>query len=113
MEILKDNNHMQNCIVSCVTCMQACEECLTACYKEPDLNARVKCVSMLRDCADICVLAAQYMSRNSAHSKMICKMCADMCEKCAADCETFKDSHCKKCAEVCRACAEECRKMAQ
>ncbi len=113
MDILKDNNHMHKCIEACVNCMQACEECLTACYKEPDLDARVKCVSMLRDCADICVLAAQFMSRNSEHSKAICKMCADLCEMCAVDCETFKDDHCKNCAKVCRACAEECRKMAQ
>lgn len=113
IDILTSNDHMQKCIVSCLSCFQACEECIIACYQEPDMNARIKCVTILRDCADMCVLAAKLMSRNSPHSKQICTICADMCKMCAKDCEAFKDEHCKRCAEVCSACAEECRQMTQ
>ncbi|MCO1602109.1 four-helix bundle copper-binding protein [Desulfosporosinus nitroreducens] len=55
---------MQACIDACNSCFQACEECYTACLNEPDVQARIHCIQVLRDCADICAMASQYMSRN-------------------------------------------------
>ncbi|MCM3669818.1 four-helix bundle copper-binding protein [Mesobacillus maritimus] len=52
------------------------------------------------------------MSRNSAFANQHCKLCADICEACAAECEMFKDAHCQECAKICRECADACRKMA-
>lgn len=101
----------QSCIDACTKCLQACEECLTACLKEPDVQARIHCIQMLRDCADICALASQWMSRSSMHAKQICQLCATLCEACAADCAKFQDAHCQACADECRKCAEACRKM--
>ena len=102
----------QGCIDACMKCMQACEECLSACLKESDVQARIHCISMLRDCSDICALAAQLMSRGSMHASLLCTVCATICEACAADCSQFPDNHCKQCADLCRACANECRTMA-
>ncbi|TLS49988.1 four-helix bundle copper-binding protein [Paenibacillus antri] len=104
--------HFQACIDACSKCMQACEECLTSCLKEPDVQARQHCISMLRDCADICSMAALWMSRGSMHAKQLCQLCATICDACAADCAKFQDAHCKACADACRKCAEECRRMA-
>jgi hypothetical protein len=87
--------------------------CLVSCLHEPDVQARIKCIATLRDCADICSLAAQYMSRNSAYAKQLCALCAQICEDCANECAMFKDAHCQQCAEICRQCAQECRAMAQ
>nr|WP_206699301.1 four-helix bundle copper-binding protein [Brevibacillus agri] len=92
--------------------MQACEECLTACLQEPDAQKRTKCIQTLRDCADICALSVQYMSRNSEYAKQLCGLCATICEACATHCEMFKDTHCQECARMCRECAAECRNMA-
>ncbi|TYP57635.1 uncharacterized protein DUF326 [Thermosediminibacter litoriperuensis] len=102
----------QRCIELCNSYMKACEECVNSCLKEPDVAARIKCVQMLRDCADICSLASQFMARNSAFAKQICSLCADICEACARECEMFKDAHCQQCADICRRCAQECRYMA-
>ncbi|WP_407944238.1 four-helix bundle copper-binding protein [Paenibacillus durus] len=59
MSIVQAQNVNQTCIDACNRCMQACEECLTACLKEPDVQARVHCMQLLHDCADICALASQ------------------------------------------------------
>jgi len=92
--------------------MQACEQCLTSCLNEPDVQARVACIQLLRDCAEICAMASRYMAWNSAYAKQVCALCANLCEACAAECAKFQDAHCQACAEVCRKCAAECRKMA-
>lgn len=111
--VLNAPTKMQACIDVCNGCMQACEECLSLCLQEADVKARVHCINMLRDCADICAMAAQYMSRGSHHAKQLCSLCATICEACANDCAQFKDQHCLKCADACKICATECRKMAQ
>ncbi|NHN33304.1 four-helix bundle copper-binding protein [Paenibacillus agricola] len=104
--------NVQKCIDACNECMKACEQCFSACLQEPDVGARVHCISMLRDCADICSLTAQYLARNSMSAKQICSLCASICEACAEHCSKFKDEHCKTCVEMCKKCAEVCRNMA-
>ncbi|MEW5783773.1 MAG: four-helix bundle copper-binding protein [Bacillota bacterium] len=101
----------QRCIDACVKCMQACEQCITSCLQEPDVQARMHCIQVLRDCADICSLSAQWMSRGSTHAHQLCMICADICDACAAECAKFKDRHCQDCAQFCRDCATECRNM--
>ncbi|TRM11502.1 four-helix bundle copper-binding protein [Lentibacillus cibarius] len=104
---------MDNCIEACLKCMRACEECTMAClFQEPDVQARATCIQTLNDCAEICALAGQYMSRSSTFSAQFCGVCANVCEQCATECEKFKDTHCQECAAICRQCAEACRKMA-
>lgn len=102
----------QNCIDACTKCMQACEECLSSCLKEPDVQGRIHCINMLRDCIDICALSSQWMSRGSMYAKQLCSLCATICDACAAECSKFQDTHCQQCANFCRKCAEECRAMA-
>lgn len=101
----------QSCIDACMKCMQACEQCLTSCLKEPDVQARINCINMLRDCVDICALSSQWMSRGSMQAKQMCQLCATICDACATECAGYQDQHCKACADFCRKCADECRKM--
>ncbi len=101
----------QKCIDACANCMQACEQCLSSCLQEPDVSARIHCIGLLRDCADICDLAARYMSRPSSHAKQLCQLCADICTACGDECDRFQDQHCQNCADSCHACATECRNM--
>lgn len=102
----------QACIHACNACIVACEDCLTLCLKEPDIQARVMCINLLRDCNDICALASRYMSRGSTYAIQLCSLCATICDACAVECAKFQDAHCQQCAEACRKCADECRKMA-
>ncbi|MFV0671744.1 four-helix bundle copper-binding protein [Variovorax sp. tm] len=39
-------------------------------------------------------------------------MCAEICQRCAAECGSHDADHCQRCAEACRRCEEECRTMA-
>ena len=106
------HEQFRSCVEACQKCTAECEHCATACLQEPDVSARTRCVQLLRDCADICVLSVQWMARGSSYANKICGLCADTCEACATECARFKDEHCQRCAEACRRCAAECRQMA-
>lgn len=101
----------QKCIDACKRCAQACDECFTLCLNEPDVQARKNCIGILIECVAVCNQAGCSMSRDSQFAKDICRLCATVCEKCAAECAMFKDDHCVKCAEECRACAVACNTM--
>ncbi|SDQ95005.1 protein of unknown function [Virgibacillus subterraneus] len=103
--------NMDYCIEACLKCARACEECTTACLLEPDVQARIRCIQTLNDCAEICFQSAAYMSRNSTFANQHCQICATICDACAVECEKFKDNHCQECAKICRECAEACRNM--
>lgn len=110
--VTNKTDSFQACIDACAKCTQACYECFNACLNEPDLNARKNCVSVLIECAMMCQMSVAMMSMSGQFSKEHCGLCATICDKCAAECDMFKDDHCKKCADICRMCANECRKMA-
>jgi hypothetical protein len=62
-----------------------------------------------QDCADICRLTGQLLERNSEDADLFLKLSADICMRCAEECEKHSHlEHCKKCAEVCRKCADMC-----
>jgi hypothetical protein len=84
-----------------------------------DIRGMVRCIELCRDCADICLLDAQFMSRHSPFHVETCRVCAEVCEACAAECERMAAAHegdmqtiVKQCADSCRRCAESCREMA-
>ncbi|WP_226998847.1 four-helix bundle copper-binding protein [Flavisolibacter tropicus] len=70
-----------------------------------------RCVQLDMECAALCYAAAQLMSLGSEKAMAICRICAEACEACAAECSSHDNKHCQECAEGCRKCAEECRKM--
>lgn len=109
---LKNPKH-QTCIDACCMCAEACEACCTACLSNQQMVGQMtRCIMMMRDCADMCMMATCMMSRGSENAKKMCDMCADMCEACAMECERFSQmEECKQCADACRICAQECRNM--
>ncbi len=102
----------ESCIEACHGCVVACEHCATACLHESDTKAMALCIELDRDCADICSLAVQLMSRGSAFASKFCKLCAEVCQACGDECAKHKVEHCQQCATACHKCADECRKMA-
>ena len=70
-----------------------------------------QCIQIDMECAAVCYATAQLMSLGSDKAKQLCAICADICEKCAAECAKHKTDHCQECADMCRKCAEECRRM--
>lgn len=110
---LMTNGHPhQVCIDACTKCAQICQECFNMCLQEADVKQRTNCIKTLQDCAGACELAVCIMSRSTGNIKEVCNFCAIICEKCASECDMFKDQHCPTCADTCRQCASECRDMA-
>ena len=66
------SKHLKTCIDACNKCVTACEHCAASCLREPDINMMVRCIELDRDCADMCRLAVQLMSRGSAYAARFC-----------------------------------------
>lgn len=103
---------MMTCIRECLECMKKCNQCYDACLQEEEVYPMSACIRLTRDCADVCILAAQFMTRNSEHMKEACVLCADICNRCAEECRNHAYEHCQACAAACEACAKKCRAMA-
>lgn len=104
---------MRACIDECQTCHALCLECASHCLSLGGKLAGYEHQTLLQDCADICRTAADFMLRGSALHRETCRACAEVCDRCAASCESMGgDAMMKKCAEACRRCAESCRQMA-
>ncbi len=102
-----------SCIDACLLCASACNHCASACTMEEDVKMMARCIQTDMECATICYAAAELMSLGSDRAREICLICAEVCDKCAAECEKHDHhDHCRECAVACRKCAEECRAMA-
>jgi hypothetical protein len=107
---------MKDCMAACFSCSHICNRCGDEMIgMEAHQNALLtqRCIRLCHDCAEICVLAAQWMGRISLLSVQICRLCAEVCDMCAETCEQHKTHHalCGPCAQECRRCAELCRRM--
>jgi len=92
-------------------CVKMCNECFDACLKEDHVVMMAECIRLDRECAEVCGLLEQFISRNSQFSAELAVLCAKVCEACANECKHHDHEHCKRCAEVCLACAEACRRQ--
>ncbi len=63
--------HMTHLLHTLHHCEATCEHMTTILKRMPDLQARVRLLQLLRDCADICSLTAKCIARHSAFSKAI------------------------------------------
>ena len=107
------HDQMKSWIEACFHCAAACDHCAASCLKEQDVKTMARCIALDIDCAEVCRLAAAYMSRGSEFDGALCELCAGVCDACGKECEKHaKMEHCRQCAEACRRCAEECRRMA-
>lgn len=52
------------------------------------------------ECAAICYASAQLMSLGGQNAKELCRICAETCEACGAECSRHEAKHCQECANV-------------
>jgi hypothetical protein len=97
--------HTQSQLDALNACAAACEHCATACLQEPDVQMMTRCISLTRDCADLCALTARLVARASDQAEHLLKLCAEICQACAEECARHEHRHCQECAEACRRCA--------
>ena len=105
---------MEQCIENCLECHRICEETAAHCLQMGGKHAEASHIRLLRDCAQICLTSADFMSRHSEFHTDTCRVCAEICRRCAEDCERIgaDDEMMKECADMCRRCAESCTAMA-
>ncbi len=100
------NNYLVQALSECAA---ECGRCASACLEERDMKMLKDCINLNMDCADVCLLTAKLISRDSVHGEHLLKECVEICNACAAECEKHAHmEHCKKCAESCRSCATLC-----
>lgn len=107
------NADMQRCIDECKSCHDVCLETISHCLELGGDHAAPAHIRLLMDCAEICETSANFMIRGSEVHGFTCATCAEICERCARECDRFDDAFMKQCAEMCRRCAESCRQMAK
>jgi len=102
------------CIKDCGDCAAICTQCSTHCLHMGGAHASAQHQTIMHDCAEICAVAACFMSRGSLHAAHICKECVEICNACAESCDKLAkgDAMMKQCAEMCRKCAKSCESMA-
>lgn len=108
------SQEMQDCINECLSCHAICLETITHCLEMGGEHADPSHITLLQDCAQICITSADFMLRGSEHHGQTCGVCAVVCDACADSCESMADGSdfMQRCAEVCRRCAESCRQVA-
>ena len=108
------SQEMQECINNCLSCHAVCLETIAQCLQMGGEHAEPSHITTLQDCAQICMTSADFMLRGSNSHGQTCGVCADICERCAVDCESMADGNdfMARCAAECRRSAESCRRMA-
>jgi hypothetical protein len=80
------------------------------CLEAGGQHTEQKHFSLMMACAEMCRTSAHFMVIGSELHKRTCRLCSEICERCAADCNRIGEM--KECADMCRRCAESCKKMA-
>lgn len=114
-----DIQALKACIEACYECAQTCTSCADACLGEPGVLDLVRCIRLNLDCAAICKVTGQVLTRQtepawSLLSSQI-ETCALACQVCGDECERHAGhhEHCRTCAESCRRCEEACNRLLQ
>ena len=103
------SEQMLLCIQNCQDCHRACLQTLTYCMQQGGRHARPDHLRLLMDCAEICLVSANFMLRASDLHAHTCAACAEVCRRCAADCAQMgDDTRMKALADTCRHCADSC-----
>lgn len=107
------HNHHQldDALTQLSQCLRFCEQCAAECIEKSDASF-AHCIKLCLACAESCHLSLKLMSYNLNHSKEACRLCAQLCDDCAAECEKGQGDLMGHCAEACRKCAEVCRQIA-
>jgi hypothetical protein len=107
-------HEMSGAIQAALDCHAVCVQTLQHCARKGGHHAEAEHLGILQDCAQICVVSADFMLRDSPVHAQVCGACADTCEACAASCEAMSDdAQMQACIDACRRCAQECRRMAR
>jgi hypothetical protein len=75
---------------------------------EMDNDHLMRCMMLDKECYEICRLTGSLLENDSENTDKFIKLCVEICEACAIECEKHPEEHCKRCAAECRKCIETC-----
>ena len=107
--------NVKSCSEACLKCAAECNQCYNSCLKNNTGSDKESCVTISRDCADICLFTVSMISRNSSYAKELIAICAKVCSQCAVVCKNSCAENeacsvdCKSCADTCSECADVCK----
>ncbi len=104
---------MESCIKLCHECHALCTQTIAQCLKLGGSHAAHDHIQLFIDCAQMCMITADYLTRESVIHDRVCRVCADACRLCAESCEKVASGNqlLKQCANMCRRCSESCASM--
>lgn len=103
---------MQEGVEECSTCHHVCVLTTGHCLSLGGAHADLGHLTLLADCADICLTTANLLLRRSEHYEATCAACLEICRACEASCALFRDDvNMRECGDACRRCAEACEKL--
>jgi len=102
---------LEECIKECLNCHHIClEMAMNHCLKLGGKHTEPTHFRLMINCAEICQTSANFMLSGSELHHLTCCVCAEVCRRCADDCERVGDM--QECVEACRSCADSCARMA-
>jgi hypothetical protein len=100
-------------ITECRRCQDACLDAVGHALRRGQRYAEEDLVGALLDAVDVCRTNIDFLRRGSPLRARTCAVCADVCERAAELCATFRDDPpMRACADACRRCAATCREIA-
>lgn len=105
------HERMKGAIEACTHCHATClHTAMTHCLEAGGKNVEADHFRLLKNCAEICQISANFMLSHSAFHVQVCALCAEVCDACAVSCESIGGM--EDCVKACRNCAQSCRTMA-
>src|SRR5947208_9406441 len=102
---------MSECIEHCTLCHKTClEMAMNRCLETGGKHVEPEHFRLMMNCAEICQTSANFMLSGSDLHNLTCGVCAEVCRRCAEDCERVGGM--QECVDACRRCADTCAQMA-
>ena len=112
-----DEETLIDCIEACIGCGQAATACADASLGERDLSELTRSIRLCIDCAAVCEVTAQVLTRQTETSLGLSlaqvTSCLEACRACGAECSRHagKHEHHRVCADACRRCEQACSRL--
>jgi hypothetical protein len=104
-------------IDACLNCGQTCTTCADANLVEDDVQDLRTCTALCLNCATVCEVTAQVLSRPARLDLIVAhrllEACVRTCSTSAEECarHAAHHRHCAICERACRACLEACTSL--
>lgn len=92
----------KNIYDSLTSCATLCDEFATECSRSEDIENWYRSIFLSLDCADMCRQLAMLYVRGSENTRLLAKVCIDVCEKCAQEVSKIENQRCRQVYALCQ-----------